>query len=58
MAKVKISYAPSVRRLPSYLHIIRQAERNRDFYISGTVIAQELNLEPMLYQVAGADCRG
>jgi redox-sensing transcriptional repressor len=47
MAKVKISYAPSVRRLPSYLHIIRQAERNHDFYISGTVIAQELNLEPI-----------
>jgi redox-sensing transcriptional repressor len=46
-AKVKISYAPSVRRLPSYLHIIRQAERNHDFYISGTVIAQELNLEPI-----------
>ena len=47
MPKVKISYAPSVRRLPSYLHIIRQAERNSDFYISGTVIAQELNLEPI-----------
>jgi len=47
MTKVKISYAPSVRRLPSYLHIIRQAERDRDFYISGTVIAQELNLEPI-----------
>ena len=47
MPKVKISYAPSVRRLPSYLHIIRQAERNNDFYISGTVIAQELNLEPI-----------
>jgi redox-sensing transcriptional repressor len=47
MAKVKVSFAPSVRRLPSYLHIIRQAERNHDFYISGTVIAQELNLEPI-----------
>ncbi len=47
MPKVKVSYAPSVRRLPSYLHIIRQAERNSDFYISGTVIAQELNLEPI-----------
>lgn len=47
MPKVKISYAPSVRRLPSYLHIIRQAERSNDFYISGTVIAQELNLEPI-----------
>jgi len=47
MPKVKISYAPSVRRLPSYLHIIRQADRGRDPYISGTVIAQELNLEPI-----------
>jgi redox-sensing transcriptional repressor len=47
MSKLKVSYAPSVRRLPSYLHIIRQAERGRDFYISGTVIAQELNLEPI-----------
>jgi redox-sensing transcriptional repressor len=47
MPKVKVSYAPSVRRLPSYLHIIRQADRGRDPYISGTVIAQELNLEPI-----------
>jgi redox-sensing transcriptional repressor len=47
MLRVKVSYAPSVRRLPSYLHIIRQAERGGDFYISGTVIAQELNLEPI-----------
>ncbi|MGO8694291.1 MAG: redox-sensing transcriptional repressor Rex [Rectinemataceae bacterium] len=47
MAKLKVSFAPSVRRLPSYLHIIRQAQRNRDYYISGTVIAQELNLEPI-----------
>ena len=47
MAKIKVSYAPSVRRLPSYLHIIRQAQRNGDYYISGTVIAQELNLEPI-----------
>lgn len=47
MAKTKIAYAPSVRRLPSYLHIIRQAQRTGDYYISGTVIAQELNLEPI-----------
>jgi redox-sensing transcriptional repressor len=47
MAKVKVSFAPSVRRLPSYLHIIRQAQRNGDSFISGTVIAQELNLEPI-----------
>ena len=47
MAKTKIAFAPSVRRLPSYLHIIRQAQRAGDYYISGTVIAQELNLEPI-----------
>jgi redox-sensing transcriptional repressor len=47
MAKLKISYTPSIRRLPSYLHIIRHALRNGDQYISGTVIALELNLEPI-----------
>lgn len=45
--KQKISYGPSIRRLPSYLHIIRNAQANGDFYISGTVIATELNLEPI-----------
>jgi redox-sensing transcriptional repressor len=45
--KNKVSYAPSVRRLPSYLHIIRQAQRSGEYYISGTVIANELNLEPI-----------
>ncbi len=47
MSKMKIAYVPSIRRLPSYLHIIRQALRNGDQFISGTVIAQELNLEPI-----------
>jgi redox-sensing transcriptional repressor len=47
MLRTKVSFAPSVRRLPSYLHIIRAAQRAGDFYISGTVIAQELNLEPI-----------
>lgn len=47
MARMKISFTPSIRRLPSYLHIIRNAQRNGQFYISGTVIAQELNLEPI-----------
>jgi redox-sensing transcriptional repressor len=47
MIKRKVSAAPSVRRLPSYLHIIRQIQREGDEYISGTLIAQELNLEPI-----------
>lgn len=47
MAKQKISAAPSIRRLPSYLHIIRQARDEGQEYISGTIIAQELHLEPI-----------
>jgi len=47
MAKQKISAVPSIRRLPSYLHIIRQAKDEGNEYISGTVIAQELHLEPI-----------
>jgi len=47
MLKQKIAAAPSIRRLPSYLHIIRSAEKEGFEYISGTVIAQELKLEPI-----------
>jgi redox-sensing transcriptional repressor len=47
MTKDKISSTPSIRRLPSYLNIIRHYQGSGDGYISGTVIAQELNLEPI-----------
>lgn len=47
MARHKIPAAPSVRRLPSYLYIVQQAYKNNQEYISGTVIAQELKLEPI-----------
>ncbi len=47
MPKFKVSYAPSVRRLPSYLLLAKQAQEHGDEYISGTVIALELNLEPI-----------
>jgi redox-sensing transcriptional repressor len=47
MAKNKIPAAPSIRRLPSYLHIIKQAKAEGFDYISGTIIARELNLEPI-----------
>ncbi len=47
MAKKKIPAAPSIRRLPSYLHIIQQVLKDGGDYISGTVIANELNLEPI-----------
>ncbi len=47
MSKQKILAAPSVRRLPSYLHIIRNAHSQGIEDISGTVIANELELEPI-----------
>jgi len=47
MARDKISFTPSIRRLPSYLSIIKVAHEAGDEYISGTVIAFELNLEPI-----------
>jgi redox-sensing transcriptional repressor len=47
VTKQKISAAPSIRRLPSYLHTIRQLQHEGSEYISGTLIAQELNLEPI-----------
>lgn len=47
MAKIKIQAAPSIRRLPSYLHIVKQADSLGLNYISGTVIAEELHLEPI-----------
>jgi redox-sensing transcriptional repressor len=45
MVKHKISAAPSVRRLPSYLYIARQFQQEGGDYILGTLIAQELNLD-------------
>ncbi len=47
MPKFKVSYAPSVRRLPSYLLLAKQAQEHGDEYISGTLIALELSLEPI-----------
>ena len=47
MSEHKIPATPSIRRLPSYLHIIRQARDEGYEFISGTVIAQDLHLEPI-----------
>jgi redox-sensing transcriptional repressor len=47
LSKQKIPATPSVRRLPSYLHTIRNLQISGSEYISGTLIAQELNLEPI-----------
>src|SRR5690606_34515766 len=47
MAGVKLSSVPTIKRLPGYLHIIEAALREGKEYISGTVIADELELEPI-----------
>ena len=38
---------PTIRRLPAYLQVVRQAEADGVVVISGTTIAQELELEPI-----------
>jgi redox-sensing transcriptional repressor len=45
MENAKISAAPSIRRMPSYLHLIRNMRREGEEYISGAAIAKELRLE-------------
>ena len=41
----KLLMAPSVRRLPSYLQVIRELQQGEGEFISATVIAQELQLD-------------
>lgn len=38
---------PTIRRLPSYLYLVRKAKEDGVEIISGTVIANELDLEPI-----------
>ena len=47
MDKQKIPATPSIKRLPTYLNFIRQAKDEGYEFISGTVIAQEFDLEPI-----------
>ena len=47
MQTPKVTNQPTIKRLPSYLHIIESAQREGKEYISGTVIAEELKLEPI-----------
>lgn len=43
----KLASLPTIKRLPSYLHVVEAAAREGRPYISGTVIADELELEPI-----------
>ncbi|MDR1287523.1 MAG: redox-sensing transcriptional repressor Rex [Treponema sp.] len=43
----KIPSAPSVRRLPSYLTIVKQLQHEGNEHISGALIAREMGLEPI-----------
>lgn len=45
MKKIRVASTPTIKRLPAYLHIIEAAAREGKEYISGTVIAEELELE-------------
>jgi redox-sensing transcriptional repressor len=43
----KAASLPTIRRLPGYLQVVRQAEMDGVIVISGTTIADELELEPI-----------
>lgn len=43
----KAASLPTIRRLPAYLQVVRQAEIDGILVISGTTIAEELELEPI-----------
>lgn len=47
MSAAKLASLPTIKRLPSYLHVIENAQREGRQFISGTVIAEELELEPI-----------
>jgi len=47
MPSVKLSSLPSIKRLPAYLQLIETAQKEGKDFISGTTIADELELEPI-----------
>jgi len=47
MRAARLASLPTIKRLPSYLHVIENAKLDGHQYISGTVIADELELEPI-----------
>jgi redox-sensing transcriptional repressor len=47
MPSVKLASLPTIKRLPSYLHVVESARKEGREYISGTIIAEELELEPI-----------
>lgn len=47
MKATKLASIPTIKRLPSYLLVVEAAHREGNPYISGTVIANELELEPI-----------
>lgn len=45
--KMSSASIPTIRRLPAYLYLVRKAKEDGIEIISGTVIANELDLEPI-----------
>jgi redox-sensing transcriptional repressor len=44
----KIDKLPTVRRLPAYLHILRQLAKIGEQFVSSTFLAEKMNIEPIL----------
>lgn len=47
MKTKKLASVPTIKRLPLYLQIVENAHREGKEFISGTIIAEELELEPI-----------
>ena len=46
--KEKILNLPTIKRLPTYLHILRRLDNSGQEYVSTTQLIKELNFEPVL----------
>lgn len=47
MKSTKLASMPTIKRLPAYLHVVEAAAAEGKEYISGTIIAEDLGLEPI-----------
>ncbi len=48
MGKIKVSKAPTIRRMPTYLHKLMELSAEGAPFVSTTVLANYMNLEPIV----------
>ena len=45
---LKIEKLPSVRRLPTYLHLLRRLQKDGEEYVSSVYLAEKTQVQPIL----------